>query len=73
MDSPEHERVAIKEYMASQAGDERIQHLETVASERVIGEDHDVWDVHTDTERWWVITAPTNQSSRPWGCTAGRA
>src|SRR5690349_12490645 len=60
MDSPAHERVAIRHYLASQAPDEKVVHLERVASERVIGQDHDVWDVHTNKERWWVITGPTN-------------
>jgi len=60
MDSPEHERVAIEAYMASEAPDANVVHLEKVTSERVIGQDHDVWDVHTDKERWWVITGPTN-------------
>lgn len=25
---------------------------------------HDIWDVHTDKERWWVITEPTNLYSQ---------
>lgn len=64
MDSPEHERVAIEAYMASEAPDANVVHLEKVTSERVIGQDHDVWDVHTDKERWWVITGPTNLYSQ---------
>jgi hypothetical protein len=60
MESPEHERAAIEGYMASQAYDEKVVHLEKVASERVIGQDHGVWDVHTDKARWWVITEPTS-------------
>lgn len=30
-----------------------------LVSERVFGCEYDVWDVHTDKERWWV-TSPTN-------------
>ncbi len=41
-------------------GEETVLHAEKVASERVMGQDHDVWDVHTDKERWWVVTGPTN-------------
>lgn len=57
---PEHERRAIQLYMEAEAHDEEVVHLEKVASERVFGAKHDVWDVHTDKQRWWVITGPTN-------------
>lgn len=60
MDSPEHEKQFIVDYMASQADDENVEHLEKVASESVFGQQHDVWDVHTSDRRWWVITGPTN-------------
>ncbi len=29
-----------------------------------MGRDHDVWDVHTDKDRWWVVTNPTNLYSQ---------
>ena len=29
-------------------------------SENVLHVRHDVWDVHTDVDRWWVITEPMN-------------
>jgi hypothetical protein len=55
----------IKEYVEWQShGDEKVLHAEKVASERVYGRDYDVWDVHTDKERWWVITSPTNLYSQ---------
>jgi hypothetical protein len=55
----------IKEYVEWQThGDETVLHAEQVASERVFGRDYDVWDVHTDKERWWVITSPTNLYSQ---------
>jgi len=55
----------IKEYVEWQAhGGETVLHAEQVASERVFGRDYDVWDVHTDKERWWVITSPTNLYSQ---------
>jgi len=50
--------------MASQARDENVLHVEKVASERIFGQQHDVWDVHTDKERWWVVTGPTNLYSQ---------
>jgi hypothetical protein len=55
----------IKEYVEWQSrGEETVLHAEKVASERVFGRDYDVWDVHTDKERWWVITSPTNLYSQ---------
>jgi hypothetical protein len=58
------EAQAIKDYMAWQARDENVLHVEKVASERIFERDHDVWDVHTDKERWWVVTGPTNLYSQ---------
>jgi hypothetical protein len=46
--------------MASQASGEVISHVEKVTTEIVYGRKYDVWDVHTDKARWWVITMPTN-------------
>src|SRR3989442_12787928 len=60
MESPEHQERAIREYMASQCEDERVVHLEKVSSECVQDTKYDVWDVHTDKGRWWVITNPPN-------------
>lgn len=57
---PEHEQRAIRDYVERQARDERVVHLEKVASERVFGTKHDVWDVHTNRCRWWVVTSPAN-------------
>ncbi len=59
MESLEHEERHIIEYVEVQA-EEKVQRLEKVASERIFGRKHDVWDVHTDQARWWVITSPTN-------------
>lgn len=60
MESPEHERRHVIDYLAGQAPDETVTQSEKVASERVLGRRHDVWDVHTDKGRWWVITGLTN-------------
>src|SRR4051794_8842347 len=46
--------------MWTQARDETVEHAEKVASERVFHRRCDVWDVHTDKDRWWVVTNPTN-------------
>jgi len=50
--------------MRWQARKERVIHLEKVATERVFDRRHDVWDVHTNRRRWWVITDPTNLYSQ---------
>lgn len=54
------ERQQIVDYMAMTAADERLEGLEKVKSERVLGRPIDAWDVHTDRDRWWVLTSPTN-------------
>ena len=64
MESPERERQFIVDYMAEVATDETVEHLEKVYSERIKGQDHDIWDVHTDADRWWVITGPANLYSQ---------
>jgi hypothetical protein len=50
--------------MSSQAGDEAVELVQKVYSERVHSTTHDIWDVHTDRGRWWVITNPTNLYSQ---------
>jgi predicted Zn-ribbon and HTH transcriptional regulator len=61
----EHEAQEIRAYVEWQThGDEEVLHVEKVASERVFGRENDVWDVHTDKERWWVVTSPTNLYSQ---------
>ena len=59
----EHERRAIRDYVAAQAR-ENVLHVESVNTERVLGHEYEVWDVHTDETRWWVITSPTNLYSQ---------
>jgi hypothetical protein len=64
MESPERERQFIVDYIAEIASDETVEQLEKVYSERIMGQDHDIWDVHTNADRWWVITGPTNLYSQ---------
>ncbi len=54
----------IVSYMASQAPDLTVEFLQKVYSENVLDHRHDVWDVHTNVDRWWVITNPTNLYSQ---------
>jgi hypothetical protein len=51
-------------YMQSQAPDFTVQLVQKVYSENVLSVRHDVWDVHTDVDRWWVITGPMNLYSQ---------
>lgn len=58
------ERLDVCDYFASQAPDLKITFLQKVYSETVLSHRHDVWDIHTDKDRWWVITNPTNLYSQ---------
>jgi hypothetical protein len=58
------QRQFIVDDLACEAPDETVERLEKVASERILGRDREVWDVHTDRDRWWVITEPTNLYSQ---------
>lgn len=58
------ETEAVVAYMEWQAPDLQIEFVQKVYSENVLDHRHDVWDVHTDKDRWWVITNPTNLYSQ---------
>jgi hypothetical protein len=58
MSSPRSKK-AIANYVEVQAR-EKVLHTEKVKSEHVLGSDYDCWDVHTNKDRYWVITSPTN-------------
>lgn len=60
MPQPEHKARDIAEYVELEAPDEKVVHCELVKTEFVAGTSYDVWDVHTDKNRWWVITNATN-------------
>jgi hypothetical protein len=64
MESPPWRRRDVIRYMESQAPDETVQHTEKLMDERILGQKHEVWDVHTDKGRWWVITNITNLYSQ---------
>lgn len=48
------------EYMRTQAPDLTVEFVQMVYSENVWHVRHDVWDVHRNADRWWVITEPIN-------------
>jgi hypothetical protein len=54
----------IAAYVESQTRDEIVQHVEKTKDEIVMGERYDIWDVVTDTNRWWVIGNLTNLYSQ---------
>lgn len=54
------DREEIRAYFDSQSPGDPAIHLEKAATENVAGIVHDIWDVHTESRRWWVVTNPTN-------------
>lgn len=54
----------ILNYMASEASSCKVEYAQKVYGDNVLSHRHDVWDVHTDEDRWWVITNPTNLYSQ---------
>ena len=54
----------VKQYMRSEAPDLTVQFVQKVYSENVLNVRHDVWDVHTNVDRWWVITEPISRRIR---------
>jgi hypothetical protein len=51
-------------YTASQAPILTVEFAQKIYSKNVLDHRHDVWDVHTNVDRWWVITNPTNLYSQ---------
>lgn len=54
----------VTSYMEWQAPDLTLKMVQKVYAENVLHVQHDVWDVHTDVDRWWVITQPMNLYSQ---------
>jgi hypothetical protein len=50
----------VTSYMEWQAPDLAVKMVQKVYAENVLHVRHDVWDVHTNVDRWWVITEPMN-------------
>ena len=56
-----HDEAEIADYVNGQCrGDETVRYVERVKTEYVTGQRFDAWDVHTDKQRWWVLTNLTN-------------
>ena len=54
----------VTSYFESQAPDLKIEFLQKVYIELVLNQRHEVWDIHTNEDRWWVITNPMNLYSQ---------
>src|SRR6267378_1776809 len=54
----------IARYVEWQARGEKVQHSEKIKTEYLLGRDYECWDVHTQRDRYWVITSPTNLYSQ---------
>ena len=54
----------VREYFEWQAPDLEVAFMQKVYSEAVLNTHHDVWDIHTNKDRWWVIAGPTNRYSQ---------
>jgi hypothetical protein len=59
---PEHEERRISQYVDSQdrGGDDPVVLVQKVGTRRTHGRTHDLYDVHCEHTRWWVITDLTN-------------
>lgn len=62
--STEAEIEEVREYFEWQAPDLEVTFMQKVYSEAVLNTRHDVWDIHTNKDRWWVITGGTNLYSQ---------
>src|SRR6202047_1390145 len=60
----EREIEEVREYFEWQAPDLEVTFMQKVYSEAVLNTRHDVWDIHTNKDRWWVITGGTNLYSQ---------
>jgi hypothetical protein len=64
LEATEEETWSVIEYFEWQAPDLKVEFVQKVYEEHVLGHRHDVWDIHTNKDRWWVITNPTNLYSQ---------
>ncbi len=56
----DHYEPAIKEYVELVTHGEEVVYLEKILTEPLFDRKLEAWDVHTDKNRYWVITNPTN-------------
>lgn len=61
---PKQETDEIRRYVEWQSPKEKVSYVEKVTTERIFDRKLEAYDVHTDGERYWVITQPTNLYSQ---------
>lgn len=54
----------VKAYFLSQSPKATVTFAQKIYAETIVGHRHDVWDLHADDGRWWVVTNPTNLYSQ---------
>ncbi len=60
-DLSEPDERSIRQYVESQSPkDDPVKLVQSVGSRRIMGRNHELYDVHCEKSRWWVITDPTN-------------
>ena len=64
LEAAEEETENVIGYMKSQAPDLIVEFCQKIYAENVLDHRHEVWDIHTNKDRWWVITNPTNLYSQ---------
>lgn len=65
MEMSEAEERRIRDYVNTQSpADDEAGLVQKVGSRRILGRARDIYDVHCEESRWWVITDPTNLYSQ---------
>ena len=65
MEPLEREEQEIRAYvLAELPRRDKVTHAEKIATRRLYANSHDIWDVWTLKDRWWVITNPTDLYSQ---------
>ena len=62
---PEHEERSVRNYVNTQLPQhDQARLVQKIGSRRIMGRVHEMYDVHCQESRWWVITDPTNLYSQ---------
>ncbi len=64
-DLPEHEERQVRDYVNSQSPkDDQVTLVQKVGTRRILSRVHELYDVHCEQSRWWVISDPMNLYSQ---------
>lgn len=62
---PEQEEANVRDYVNNESpADDQVTLVQKVGSRRVLERMHEIYDVHCQKSRWWVISNPTNLYSQ---------